>query len=84
MYEICKHIQTYRNKAILSRGIANQRARATGAWKEEEQGCINYGKVGLHPPRMDFMSLDTVDKDSWFLGPLSRTSPLHLVFLCTI
>jgi hypothetical protein len=31
MYEICKHIQSYRNKAILSRGIANQRARATGA-----------------------------------------------------
>ena len=27
MYEICKHIQTYRNKAILSRGIANQRAK---------------------------------------------------------
>jgi hypothetical protein len=27
MYEICKHIQTYRNKTILSKGIANQRAR---------------------------------------------------------
>jgi hypothetical protein len=24
------------NKAILSRGIANQHAKATGAWEEEE------------------------------------------------
>ena len=54
MYKICKHIQTYINKAILSRGIANQRARVIGAWKEEEQGCINYGKVGLPPPHLDF------------------------------
>ena len=84
MYEICKRIQTYRNKARLSRWLSNQRARATGAWEEEEQGYINYGKVGLPPPHMDFMSLDTIGEDSWFLGPLSRTSPLHLVVLCTI
>ena len=54
MYEICKHIQTYRNKAILSRGIANQHARATGAWEEEEQDCINCRKVGLPLPHLDF------------------------------
>ena len=47
-------LQTYKNKVILSRGIANQRARATGAWEEEEHGCINYRKVGLPPPHMDF------------------------------
>ena len=77
-------LQTYRNKAILSRGIANQRARGMGAWEEEEQGCINCRKVDLPPPHMNFMSLDTVGEDSCFLCPLSRTSPLHLAFLCTI
>ena len=54
MYEICKHIQTCRNKTILSRGIANQRVRVMGAWEEEEQGCINYRKVSLPTPHMDF------------------------------
>jgi hypothetical protein len=53
IYEICKHIQTYTNKAILSRGIANQCVRATGALEEEEQGCIYCRKVSLPPPHMD-------------------------------
>ena len=54
MYGICKIIQTYRDKVIMSRGIANQRARATRAWEEEEQACINCRKVDLPPPQMDF------------------------------
>jgi hypothetical protein len=36
VYDIYRNIQTYREKVIMSGGIANQRARATGAWEEEE------------------------------------------------
>jgi hypothetical protein len=31
VYDIYRNIQTYREKVIMSGGIANQRARATGA-----------------------------------------------------
>ena len=84
MYEICKHIQTCRNKAILSRGIAYQRVRAMGAWEEEEQGCIYYRKVILPPPHLDRYVTRHCQRELMVLGPLSRTSPLLLAFLCTI
>ena len=55
MYGICKHIQTYRNKAILCRGIADQRTRVTGTWEEEKHGWgINCWRVGLPLPHLDF------------------------------
>ena len=54
IYEICKHIQTCRNKAILSRGIANQRVKVIGTWEEEKHGWITYWRVGLPPPHLDF------------------------------
>ena len=84
MYEICKHIQTCRNKAILSRRIANQRVRAMGAWEEEEQGCIYCKKVSLPPPHLALYVTWHYRRELMVLGPLSRTSPLLLAFLCTI
>jgi len=84
IYEICKHIQTCRNKAILSRGIANQHVRVTGALEEEEQGCIYYRKVSLPPPHLDLYVTRHCRRELMVLGPLSRTSPLLLAFLCTI
>ena len=84
MYEICKHIQTCRNKAILSRGIANQHVRVTGALEEEEQGSIYYRKVILPPPHLDIYVSRHCRRELMVLGPFSRTSPLLLAFLCTI
>jgi len=54
MYGICKHIPTNRNKAILSRGIADQRTRVTGTLEEEMHGWITCWRVGLPPPHLDF------------------------------
>ena len=84
MYEICKHIQTCRNKAILSKGIANQCVRMTGAWEEEEQGCIYRRKVNLPPPHLDLYVTRHCRRELMVLSPLSRTSPLLLAILCTI
>jgi hypothetical protein len=36
IYAIYRNIQTYREKVIMSGGIANRHARATGAWEDEE------------------------------------------------
>ena len=84
MYEICKHIQTCRNKAILSRGIANQHVRVMGDFEEEEQGCIYYRKIDLPHPHLDLYVTQHYRRKLMVLGPLSRTSPLLLGFLCTI
>ena len=54
MYGICKHNQTYRNKAILSRGITDQPTRVTGTLEEETHGWITCWRVGLPPPHLDF------------------------------
>jgi hypothetical protein len=44
MYGICKIIQTYRDKVIVSRGIANQHVRTTTICR----------RVSLPPPHLDF------------------------------
>jgi hypothetical protein len=50
MYAIYRNIQTYREKVIMSGGIANQLARATGASEEEEHCWIIIREVSSLPP----------------------------------
>jgi hypothetical protein len=54
MYGISKIIQTYKDKVIVSRGIANQHVRTMGAWEEEENGRTFCTRVSLPPPHLDF------------------------------
>jgi hypothetical protein len=52
IYDIYRNI--YREKVIMSGGIANQRARATGAWEEEEHcWIIIRGVSGLFSPKLE-------------------------------
>jgi hypothetical protein len=69
MYGICKIIQTYRDKVIVSRGIANQRVRMTGAWEEEERGRTISRRIILLPHTWTFMSLDTKSQVSMLKHP---------------
>jgi hypothetical protein len=50
VYDIYRNIQTYREKVIMSGGIANQHAKATGAWEKEEHCLIIIRGVGDLPP----------------------------------
>jgi hypothetical protein len=83
MYGICKIVQTYRDKVVVSRGIANQRGRVTGAWEEEEHCQIIFRGVGLPPPHLNLVVAQHLKSSVNLEASLRVYHNSHILRLCS-
>jgi hypothetical protein len=78
---IFKLIET---KQYWAEGLQTSMPERREPRKKKSRVVSTTEKSTFLPHTWTFVSLDSVGEDTWFLGPLSRTSPLHLAFLGTI